>query len=257
MNWETVRYETGGGVAVITLSRPETYNAFNQQMHRELAEALRQAERDPGVRAVVITGAGKAFCSGQDLAEVPPDLEFSDLVRRYYNPLFLQIQRLEKPVLAAVNGVAAGAGMSLALACDLRIAHEEAVFTSAFARVGLVPDTGLSYLLPRLVGLGRAMELCLLADRIDARQALELGLVNRVAPAGEFEAAWREWAERLARGPRSLGYTKRLLYHSLRATVEEQLEYEAWLQGLAGATEDAREGSRAFREKRPPEFRGQ
>lgn len=250
-------YEAAGGVAVITLNRPETLNAFNRQLHKELLAALDQAGSDPAVRAVVLTGAGKAFCSGQDLADVPEKPDFAEIVRRYYNPLFLRIQRLEKPVLAAINGVAAGAGMSLALACDLRIAHEKATFTTAFARVGLVPDTGISYLLPRLVGPTRAMELCLFADRIDAPAALEMGLVNRVAPADEFEATWREWAGRLARGPRSQGYIKRLLGHSYSATLEEQLEQEAWFQGLAGASADGQEGIRAFVEKRPPAFKGE
>lgn len=255
MSYETILYEVSDGVAVITLNRPDRLNAFSRQMHLDLSACLREAARDPEVRALVVTGAGRAFCAGQDLDEFDHGT-VADLVRERYNPLILSLRRLEKPVVAAVNGVAAGAGMSLALACDLRIASDRASFTTAFARIGLVPDSGLSYFLPRLVGTGRAAELCLLGERVDARQALELGLVNRVVPEAEFPAAWRDWAGRLARGPRSLGYMKQLLAHAPQATLEEQLEHEAWLQGLAGATEDAQEGVRAFREKREPRFRG-
>lgn len=256
MTYETVLYEAAGGVAVITLNRPDRLNAFTRQMHADLRAALQAAAGDPAVRTVVLTGAGRAFCAGQDLEEIGQG-PVGDLVRDQYNPLILAIRRLAKPVLAAVNGVAAGAGMSLALACDLRIASERASFTTAFARVGLVADSGMSFFLPRLVGSGKAAELLFLSERVDAQQALALGLVNRVAPESEFAAAWREWAERLARGPAALGYMKQLLARSAHATLEEQLEHEAWFQGLAAGSADGQEGVRAFVEKREPRFRGQ
>ncbi len=245
----------GAGVFRITLNRPERLNAFNQAQHEELLAALNRAERDPAARCVVITGEGRAFCAGQDLESLG-DMPVGDLVRRYYNRLITRIRSLEKPVLAAVNGVAAGAGVSLALARDLIVMAESAAFIQAFVRIGLVPDSGASYFLPRLVGYHKAMELALFGDRVSAAEALALGLCNRVVPDDQFEAAVTEWAERLARGPRSMGWIKRQLNRGLERSLEEVLALEAHLQEAAARSEDAREGIQAFVERREPRFTG-
>ncbi|WP_197525193.1 enoyl-CoA hydratase-related protein [Symbiobacterium thermophilum] len=245
----------GEGVFRITLNRPERLNAFNQAQHEGLIAALQQAERDPAVRCVVITGEGRAFCAGQDLQSIG-DMPIGDLVRRYYNRWIAQIRSLEKPVLAAVNGVAAGAGVSLALACDLIVMAESAAFIQAFARIGLVPDSGASYFLPRLVGYHKAMELALFGDRVSAAEALSLGLCNRVVPDDQFEPAVAEWAGWLARGPRAVGWIKRQLNRGLERSLDEVLALEAYHQEIAAATEDAREGIRAFVERREPRFTG-
>ncbi len=239
------------------------YNAFNDQLTTELGEALKNAERDPDVRVLVITGAGKAFCSGQDLGDlkkkyVPGHVpELGADLRRRYNPIIKRIYEMEKPVIAAVNGVAAGAGCSLALACDLRIASEEAVFIEVFINVGLIPDSGSTFMLPRLVGLGKAMELCLTGQRVEADEAERIGLVNRVvAPEvlrDEVDALARKLVALPARG---IALTKRLLHQSLNNDLLEQLEAEAYAQETAGKTEDHTEGVIAFIEKRKPVFKG-
>lgn len=256
---ETVLLAEEAGVLTLTLNRPEVLNAVNEQLARELQEGLAYAAREAGVRCIVLTGAGRGFCSGQDLRERSGAAEPSYLesLRQRYNPVILRLATVEKPVIAAVNGVAAGAGCSLALACDLRIASEQAAFIQAFARVGLVPDSGSTYFMPRLVGLGKAFEMAYLADPVDAQEALRLGLVNRVVPAEELMATTLEVARRLAAGPtRAYGLTKRALRYALRAPLEDVLAYEAYLQEVAGATADHREGVAAFREKRPPRFTG-
>ncbi|HEU4323166.1 MAG TPA: enoyl-CoA hydratase-related protein [Roseiflexaceae bacterium] len=255
----TILYELADGVATITLNRPQVYNAFNERMHAELRQALTQAERDAAVRSIVITGAGKAFCSGQDIKDVPLDgtRSLSNSVRERYNPLVLHLRRIPKPVVAAVNGVAAGAGFSLAVACDMRIAAEGARFVAAFVNIGLVPDTGLTYFLPRLIGPTRAAELCMLGGQLDAPTALSYGMLNRVVPAEELSAAARELAARLADGPaQALSLIKRGLELSHSATLEQVLDYEAQAQQIAGTSPEYREGVSAFREKRPAKFRG-
>ncbi|MDQ7850874.1 MAG: enoyl-CoA hydratase-related protein [Armatimonadota bacterium] len=255
----TVLLAEEAGVLTLTLNRPEVLNAVNEQLARELQEGLDYAAREAEVRCIVLTGAGRGFCSGQDLRERPPTAEpsYLELLRRRYNPVILRLATVEKPVLAAVNGVAAGAGCSLALACDLRFASEQASFIQIFARVGLVPDSGSTYFLPRLVSLGKAFEMAYLADPVDAQEALRLGLVNRVVPAEELMATTLEVARRLAAGPtRAYGLTKRALRHALHAPLEDALAYEAYLQEVAGATADHREGVAAFGEKRPPQFTG-
>ncbi|HEY8346905.1 MAG TPA: enoyl-CoA hydratase-related protein [Symbiobacteriaceae bacterium] len=255
MGYETILYEVADGVGRITLNRPDKLNSFNRQMHREFIAALRQAAGDPAVRCLVITGAGRGFCAGQDLSEITEG-SAGDLVRNYYNVWIRLIRTMEKPVLAAVNGVAAGAGCSLALAADLVILSEEASLVQAFVRVGLVPDSGASYFLPRLIGYHKAMELALFGDRISARQALELGLCNRVVPASEFPDVVADWAARLARGPRSMGWIKRQFARGLEQSLEEILELEAYHQEAAMQTADAREAIQAFLEKREPRFTG-
>ena len=258
----TVLTERAGGVLRITLNRPDSLNAFTRQLHGELAEALRAAERDAEARVLVITGAGRAFCAGQDLKEArqagqDDQPRLSGLLRTHYNVLIKRLRSLDKPVIAAVNGVAAGAGLGMALACDLRIASSGATFVSAFSAIGLVPDSGTFYHLPRLVGWAKAMELMLTSERVDADEALRLGLVNRVLPAEAFESGVRELAERLASGPTlAYGLIKRGLNRSLSADLDTVLEMEAQYQAVAGQSYDFREGVTAFLEKRKPRFEG-
>lgn len=258
MEYQTLLWELADGVLTLTLNRPEVLNAVNDRMAEELLDALRKAGRDEQVRSVILTGAGRAFCSGQDLRErAAGDFSYAQHIRSRYAPIILQLQGLEKPVVAAVNGVAAGAGASLALACDLRVASEDASFLQAFTRIGLVPDSGATYFLPRLVGLGKAFEMCYLAEPVPAQEALRLGLVNWVVPGSELMAKAREVAGRLAAGPtRAYGFTKRALLRNLKADLPTALDYEAMLQDAAGRTEDHREGVLAFLEKRPPRYSG-
>lgn len=255
MSYETILYEVAGGVGTITLNRPDKLNSFNDQMHREFIDALKKAEKDAAVRCVVITGAGRGFCAGQDLAAVGKG-PISDIVRKFYNVWVTKIRSMEKPVLAAVNGVAAGAGCSLALACDLVLMHEKASYVQAFVKVGLVPDSGASYMLPRLIGYHKAMELALFGDKVGAQQALELGLCNRVLSDETFGPTVAEWAGRLARGPRSMGWIKRQFTRGMEQSLEEILELEAFSQDAAGSTDDAKEAIAAFLEKREPNFTG-
>ncbi len=252
----TVLYDLADGVATITLNRPLAYNAFDRRMHAELMQVLKEAERDQAARCIVITGAGKAFCSGQDLKDLAPDEAFGALVRDRYNPLVLKLRAIPKPIVAAVNGVAAGAGMSLALACDFRVAVDSARFVAAFANVGLVPDTGMSYLLPRLIGYARALELCMLGGTLDAATAHNYGMLNAVATAGDFPSAVRQLTGRLANGPAiAFGLMKRSFEFGQSATLEQTVEYEAQAQQIAGAGAEYAEGVAAFREKRPATFR--
>jgi len=256
---ETILLKRHEGILTITLNRPDVLNAFNDQMSAEMQDALREAERDAAVRCLVLTGAGRGFCSGQDLRDRAGNTQFSfvDSLRRRYNPIITRLRAIEKPVLAAVNGVAAGAGCSLALACDLRLASAKASFIEVFARVGLVPDSGSTYLLPRLVGLGKAFELCYLPDPVTAADALTIGLVNWVVPEEEFATRVSQIADRLARGPtKGYGLIKRALNHNLAVDLESALDYEAMLQEAAGRTDDHREGVGAFLEKRDAKFEG-
>ncbi len=263
MGYEQIQTASADGVLTITLNRPEALNAFIPELHRELADALKQAERDAATRVLVITGAGRAFCAGQDLKaleDLPPAGQptgLQSLLRTSYNPLILRLRAMEKPVIAAINGVAAGAGLSLALACDIRIAGESAVFTCAFTRVGLVPDSGSTYLLPQVVGIGRALELAWTSRTVSAQEALHIGLVNRVVPAERVLPEAQELAGQLARGAATaIGLTKRAMYRGLTSDLETMLDYEAGLQEAAARTEDFREGLAAFKEKRPPRFTG-
>ena len=248
------------GVLTITLNRPEVLNAFNDQMLRELHDTLRQAARDAAVRCVVLTGAGRAVCAGQDLRDRTGTATFSlsESLRSRYNPVILLLRTMEKPVVAAVNGVAAGAGCSLALAADLRIASDRASFIEVFARVGLVPDSGSTYFLPRLVGLGKAFELAYTAEPVEASEALRLGLVNRVVPHDELVPQSRALATRLAAGPtRGYGLTKRAINFGLSVALDQALDYEAYLQEVAGRSADHREGVAAFLQKRQANFKGE
>lgn len=257
-----VRAERADNVLRLTLDRPEVLNSFNQAMAAELHAALAGAADDDAVRAVVLTGAGRAFCAGQDLAAIlPPPGEpapdLGDVVRECYNPIVRALRALEKPVVAAVNGVAAGAGANLALACDFVVAAEGASFVQSFVHVGLIPDSGGTWMLPRLVGLARATQLAMLGERVPARQALEWGMIYAVVPGEELAGAAGALAGRLAQMPtRGLGLTKRGFNAGLGRGLEAQLEAEEALQREAGGTADYAEGVRAFVEKRRAVFEG-
>jgi 2-(1,2-epoxy-1,2-dihydrophenyl)acetyl-CoA isomerase len=263
-DYTSIECTTADGVHTITMNRPDVLNAFNGPMLSELTNALKAADKNPEVRVIVITGAGRAFSSGQDLADlkakyVPghvPELG-ADLKKRY-DPCIKCIRRSSKPVVAAVNGVAAGAGCSLALACDFRIASEHAMFIEVFVNVGLIPDSASTWTLPRLIGWGRAMELCCTGRPVKAEEAFTIGLVSQVADADAFTGAVNAFATRLAAlPPQAIDLTKRLLNASYGNSLEEQLEAEAFAQDTAGRTKDHFEGVTAFLEKRTPEFTGQ
>jgi 2-(1,2-epoxy-1,2-dihydrophenyl)acetyl-CoA isomerase len=256
------RYEESNGVGVITLDRPEVLNAFDDDLGYATLEAVRKASEDSSVRCIVVTGAGRAFSSGEDLAALQADYEsgtppLGNTLTNRYNPLIRAIRAAPKPVLAAVNGVAAGAGASLALACDFRIASEKAKLVLAFVKVGLVPDSGALWFLTHMVGAARAWRLGATGDPLTAEQAHAWGIVDRVVPAEEFEPAWRAWAGELASGPtRAYALTKKLVNASTIMALDEQLDLEVDAQTEAGATADHLEGVQAFLGKRPPEFKG-
>jgi 2-(1,2-epoxy-1,2-dihydrophenyl)acetyl-CoA isomerase len=257
---DTILRDAKDGVLTLTLNRPDALNSFNVKMKEALLAGLKEAGRDKSVRVVVLTGAGRAFSAGQDLKE-RQQADAADLgteLRLRYNPIVLAVRRLEKPVIGAINGVAAGAGISVALACDIRIASESASFIEVFGRVGLVPDTGSSWFLPRLVGYARAAEMSFTTDPIDAATAERIGLVNRVVAADQLMAEASGLAARLAKSaPIALALAKRALNRSLETTLEQALEFEAELQAIAGRSNDYAEGVAAFVEKRPPNFTGE
>ncbi|MDG6902297.1 MAG: enoyl-CoA hydratase/isomerase family protein [Nitrososphaerota archaeon] len=261
---ETVRTESRNGVLWISLNRPDKLNAFDEQMGNELLEALREGEKSEADRCLVLTGEGRAFSVGEDLGanratyDSGRPMLLGEVLKRKYNPIVQRIRKMDKPVLAAVNGVTAGAGLGLALACDLRAASEKATFHEAFIKVGLAPDSGTSFWLPRILGLGKAMEVGLLGEPIDASRALGLGLVNWVFPEQGFKENVAKIAEKLAKGPtKAMGLTKRALNRAVVVDMDSALEYEMYLQDIAGRTRDHVEGVKAFFDKRDPSFTGQ
>ncbi|HJW90485.1 MAG TPA: enoyl-CoA hydratase-related protein [Anaerolineales bacterium] len=251
-----VRTELDGPVLTITLDHPKA-NAFNDEMVTALQDALKQAGRDSQTRCLVLTGSGRFFSTGRDLNDVRLEVEesFRDHLLRTFNPLILQIRQLEKPVIAAVNGAVAGAALGMALACDLRIASVEARFVVGFLGIGLGPDSGVSLFLPLLVGLGRATEYAFSNKPIGAQQALEWGLVNRLAPDEELGVQAAAWAAELAQGPiHAMGLAKRAFNKAMLGNLEQTLDYEAHLQDIAGRGAEYREGVSAFLEKRPAKY---
>lgn len=261
MNFETLLYSVVDGVCTITLNRPEVFNAVNEQMKRELNEAMKSAEKDAAIRCLVLRGAGeKAFCSGQDLKEhsgKEGKRSLKESLEKMYNPLIRKMRTMEKPVIGMINGVAAGAGMSIALACDMRIMADTARLIEVFVRIGLVPDSGSHWFLPRLVGMAKAFEYAALGQDISAAEAERVGLVNKVVTAGELEATTMDLARQLAKAPtRAIGLIKRTLNKSLATDLDSLLDYEAIIQEAASQTEDHKEGVSAFLEKRPAQFKG-
>ncbi|MFZ3588780.1 enoyl-CoA hydratase-related protein [Bacillus sp. DJP31] len=255
--YETIRYHIQNGVAWLTLNRPEKLNAFIEQMNKEIQQALKSADTDKEVRCIVITGEGRAFCSGQDLEGVTTDMDHGDVLRTRYAPMMKQLASTEKPVVAAINGVAAGAGLSLALACDFRLASEKASMIQAFIHVGLIPDSGNLYYLPRLIGHAKALELAILGEKISSAEAKEFGLVTKVIPLESWNEEVTAFSERLANMPtKAIGLIKRSLHTSWNSTFDEYLEKEAQGQRIAGLSIDHKEGVTAFIEKRKPTFIG-
>jgi len=255
------RLDIDGPVATITLERPAAYNAVTRKLLRSLFVTLQDVGRDPAVRAVVVTGAGKGFCAGQalddtDTIQPSGQTDLYTAVVDGFNPVIHALLTMEKPVVAAVNGVAAGAGFGVALACDFRIVAQTASFTTAFAKIGLVPDSGVSLLLPRIIGYARALELCMLSGKVDAPAAQALGLVTELVPVEEVLARAQTFAAQLATGPKALGLIKRELLRNGLGDIVGALAYEAEMQSIAGETSDAREGIAAFSEKRRPLFAG-
>lgn len=257
--YETIDFEMKDDVALLTLNRPDRLNAFTAQMNREIVNVCKEVAYNEQIRALLITGAGRAFCSGEDLASVSgaERVNHGDVLRQRYNPMIEAIYRLEKPTVAAINGAAAGAGMSLALACDFRIAADNANLVEAFIHIGLIPDSGSCYFLPRIVGLAKALELAVLGDKISAEQAYQIGLVTKVVQANQLQEEALAFARKLAAMPtKAIGLIKRTIFHGLNHSLKETLEYEAYAQEIAGQTNDHHEGVQAFMEKRKPVFRG-
>lgn len=248
------------GVMTITFDRPDKFNSFNRDLALGVQSALKEAADDAAIRCVVITGNGKAFCAGQDLAEAidPNGPELSTIVSEHYNPIILAIRKLPKPVIAAVNGVAAGAGANIALACDIVVAHEKASFIQAFSKIGLIPDSGGTFTLPRLVGFQRASALMMTGDKVPANQALHMGMVYQVFTEDEYEGQVRSLALKMAQMPtKGLALTKAALNKAYTNDLQKQLDLEEALQVRASKTHDFNEGVQAFLEKRAPEFKGE
>ena len=264
MSFNTLRYEVDAGIARLTLNRPDKLNSFTGEMHAELRSALDQVQDDPAVRVLVITGAGRAFCAGQDLADPAmqtvngrlPDI--GEIVERNYKPLVMRLQALRVPTVAAVNGIAAGAGASLALACDLVVATRAASFLQAFSKIGLIPDTGGTWFLPQRVGMARAMGLALLADKLPAAQAAEWGLIWRCVDDADFVGEIDALARQLAAAPtKALVRTRQAMHAAPGHTLEQQLSFEGGFMRELGWSRDYAEGVQAFMEKRPPQFTGE
>lgn len=255
----TIITSVENNVAYITLNRTDKFNSFNKEMAMALQSELDKCKQDDNVRAIYITGAGKAFCAGQDLGEaVDPDgPELQSIVKEHYNPIIERLRAIEKPVVAAVNGVAAGAGANIALACDIVVAKESASFIQAFSKIGLIPDSGGTFFLPRLIGFQKASALMMLGDKVSAKEAESMGMIYKYFADDAFETETKKIAENLAKMPtKALGFTKIALNQSLANNLTEQLKVEEEYQTLSGKTDDFNEGIAAFLEKRQPAFTG-
>lgn len=259
-DFQTILTELNDGVFTITLNRPEVYNAFNEQMTTDLLNAFKEAAKNDAIRCVVITGEGKAFCSGQDLKDAPSGKgkrSLRDSLERRYNPLIRAMRNLPKPIIASINGVAAGAGCSLALACDYRICTKSAKLIEVFVRIGLVPDSGSSWFLVKYLGIAKAFELAALGEDIHSEEAEELGLVNKVVAAEDLLKETTHVAKKFASGPTmAYGYIKKMMDKAAAMSLDEALDYEVYMQEAAGRTEDYMNAVAAFREKKKAEFAG-
>lgn len=255
----SILYAVKNGVAHISLNRPEKYHSFNKEMALLLQEKLDEAAADDMVRCVLLSATGKAFCAGQDLGETadPAALDFEQIITERYNPIIMRLREMNKPIVCGVNGVAAGAGANLALAGDIVLAKQSAVFVQAFINIGLIPDCGGTFMLPRLIGAQRAMALCLTGDKVSGDEAMKMGMIYQSIPDEDFEAACTAMAEKLARLPTAgIALTKKLMNQSFENTLAQQLEQEMHLQVAAGKTADFKEGVAAFLEKRKANFTG-
>lgn len=258
MAYQFLLYKVENGVATISLNRPEVYNALNDEITFELQDAFKSVGKDDTVRVVVLTGEGKAFCSGQDLkASAGQKRSFLDSLHKRYNPIIRAMRSLPKPIICRLNGVAAGAGCSIALASDMIIASEDATLIEVFINIGLVPDSGSSFFLPRLVGMAKAFELSTMGTRVKAVDAERIGLINKAVPASELDAAVKTFTDYYASAPtKAIGLIKKMLNKAANSSLDEMLDYEAYCQEIAGNTADYREGVTAFNEKRKAAFKG-
>jgi 2-(1,2-epoxy-1,2-dihydrophenyl)acetyl-CoA isomerase len=259
MSYETILFEVNNGIATLTLNRPEVFNAFNEQQSADVMDALKKVEKDKSIRVLILTGSGKAFCSGQDLKSISgmKERSLAESLHKRYNPMIRAMRALPVPIICKLNGVAAGAGCSMALASDMIVASENASLIEVFINVGLVLDSGSSYFLPRLVGSARAFELATMGSKVTAQQAFDWGMVNRVVKPEELDTETLKIAEYYASAPtKAIALMKKMLNKSFQSDLDTMLEYEAYCQEIAGRSNDNKEGVAAFNEKRKPRFKG-